>query len=290
MAPVYKTTKNNSLDINNQGVKVTKIDGEDYICLTDMAKAYGADKVIDNWLRNKNTIDFLGVWERYNNPDFNFLEFEEIKNIAGLNRFTMSTKHWVERVNAKGIVARAGRYGGTYAHRDIAFEFGTWLSPEFRLLIITEYQRLKAIEQKKLNWDSRRVLASVNYKLHTDSIRDNLIPSLSHSVIEKYVYTDEADMLNRLAFGQTAREWRRQNPALAKAGRNQRDYATEQQLVLIANLQSLNAFLIDQKMPQKERIIKLAEHARRHYNSILKAEEQHNIFMNDEIKRLNHEN
>ena len=290
MAPVYKTTKNNSLDINNQGVKVTKIDGEDYICLTDMAKAYGADKVIDNWLRNKNTIDFLGVWERYNNPDFNFLEFEEIKNIAGLNRFTMSTKHWVERVNAKGIVARAGRYGGTYAHRDIAFEFGTWLSPEFRLLIITEYQRLKAIEQKKLNWDSRRGLASVNYKLHTDSIRDNLIPSLSHSVIEKYVYTDEADMLNRLAFGQTAREWRRQNPALAKAGRNQRDYATEQQLVLIANLQSLNAFLIDQKMPQKERIIKLAEHARRHYNSILKAEEQHNIFMNDEIKRLNHEN
>ncbi len=290
MTPVYKTTKNNSLDINNQGVKVTKIDGEDYICLTDMAKAYGADKVIDNWLRNKNTIDFLGVWERYNNPDFNFLEFEEIKNIAGLNRFTMSAKHWVERVNAKGIVARAGRYGGTYAHRDIAFEFGTWLSPEFRLLIITEYQRLKAIEQKKLNWDSRRVLASVNYKLHTDSIRDNLIPSLSHSVIEKYVYTDEADMLNRLAFGQTAREWRRQNPALAKAGRNQRDYATEQQLVLIANLQSLNAFLIDQKMPQQERIIKLAEHARRHYDSILKAEEQHNIFMNDEIKRLNHEN
>ena len=138
MTPVYKTTKNNSLDINNQGVKVTKIDGEDYICLTDMAKAYGADKVIDNWLRNKNTIDFLGVWERYNNSDFNFLEFEEIKNIAGLNRFTMSAKHWVERVNAKGIVARAGRYGGTYAHRDIAFEFGTWLSPEFRLLIITE--------------------------------------------------------------------------------------------------------------------------------------------------------
>ena len=290
MTPVYKTTKNNSLDINNQGVKVTKIDGEDYICLTDMAKAYGADKVIDNWLRNKNTIDFLGVWEGYNNPDFNFLEFEEIKNIAGLNRFTMSAKHWVERVNAKGIVARAGRYGGTYAHRDIAFEFGTWLSPEFRLLIITEYQRLKAIEQKKLNWDSRRILASVNYKLHTDSIRDSLIPSLSHSVIDKYVYTDEADMLNRLAFGQTAREWRRQNPALAKAGRNQRDYATEQQLVLIANLQSLNAFLIDQKMPQQERIIKLAEHARRHYDSILKAEEQHNMFINDKIKRLNHEN
>ncbi|NCC19639.1 KilA-N domain-containing protein [Candidatus Saccharibacteria bacterium] len=290
MAPVYKTQNNAPLNVNDHSVNVTKVDGEDYICLTDMAKAYGADRVIDNWLRNKNTIDFLGVWERYNNPDFNFLEFEEIKNVAGLNRFTMSAKQWVQTVNARGIVAKAGRYGGTYAHRDIAFEFGAWLSPEFRLLIITEYQRLKAVETKQINWDARRVLASVNYKLHTDAIRDNIIPSLTKGNIEQYVYTNEADMLNRLTFGQTANEWRSANPELAKSRRNQRDYASEEQLMLIANLQNLNAFLLAQKLPRDERLKKLAEHATKHYQSILKSDENRTAFLEGEKKRLANEN
>lgn len=290
MAPVYKTQNNAPLNVNDHSVNVTKVNGEDYICLTDMAKAYGADRVIDNWLRNKNTIDFLGVWERYNNPDFNFLEFEGIRNVAGLNRFTMSAKQWVQAVNAKGIVAKAGRYGGTYAHRDIAFEFGTWLSPEFRLLIITEYQRLKAIETKQINWDARRVLASINYKLHTDAIRDNIIPSLMKGAIEQYVYTNEADMLNRLAFGKTAAEWRAAHPDLAKAKHNQRDYASEEQLMLVANLQNLNAFLLEQKLPRDERLAKLAEHATKHYQSILKSDESRTAFLEGETKRLENEN
>lgn len=290
MTPLYKTQNNAPLNVNDHSVNVTKVDGEDYICLTDMAKAYGADRVIDNWLRNKNTIDFLGVWERYNNPDFNFLEFEGIKNVAGLNRFTMSAKQWVHTVNARGIVAKAGRYGGTYAHRDIAFEFGTWLSPEFRLLIITEYQRLKAVETKQINWDVRRVLASVNYKLHTDAIRDNIIPSLTKGNIEQYVYTNEADMLNRLTFGLTASEWRTANPELAKSKHNQRDYASEEQLMLIANLQNLNAFLLDQKLPRDERLKKLAEHATKHYQSILKSDENRTAFLDGEQKRLKNEN
>lgn len=221
------------MDINNHSVNVTKIDGEDYICLTDMAKSYGAERVVENWLRNKNTIEFLGVWERFNNPDFNSLEFEGIKNTAGLNRFTLSVKEWVSQTNAKGIIAKTGRYGGTYAQKDIAFEFGTWLSPEFKLLIISEFQRLKSHEEKIIEWDSRRFLTRINYRLHTDAIKQYILPSLGSSAIQQYAYTGEADMLNRLAFGQTAGEWKTDNPSLATGQKNQRDYATTQQLIKV---------------------------------------------------------
>jgi hypothetical protein len=269
MAPV----NNLSMNINDQSVNVTKINGEDYICLTDMAKSYGADRVVDNWLRNKNTIEFLGVWERFNNSDFNSLEFEGIKNTAGLNRFAISVKEWVSQTNAKGIVAKTGRYGGTYAHKDIAFEFGTWLSPEFKLLIITEFQRLKAQEQQIIEWDSRRYLSRMNYRLHTDAIKEYLLPALGIGALKQYTYVSEADMLNRLVFGLTASEWKTNNPLLAKGQKNQRDHASTQQLIILANLESLNSHLISENKTQTDRIDILAKEARRQYQSLVSAAE-----------------
>ncbi len=260
------------MNINNQIVNITKISDEDYICLTDMAKSYGAERVVENWLRNKNTIEFLGVWESFNNPSFNSLEFEVIKTTAGLNRFAISVKEWVFQTNAKGIIAKTGRYGGTYAQKDIAFEFGTWLSPEFKLLVISEFQRLKAQEEKIIEWDSRRFLSRINYRIHTDAIKEYIIPSLSIGSIQQYVYTDEADMLNRLVFGQTSIEWRSSNPSLAKGQKNQRDYASTQQLIILANLESLNSHLISDEKNQINRIHILAKEARRQYNSLIISE------------------
>jgi len=270
MAPV----NNLPMHINDNDINVTKIDGEDYICLTDMAKAYGAERVIDNWIRNKNTIEYLGSWEGLNNPSFNYLEFEGIKNQAGLNRFTLSAKQWIELTNAKGVVAKAGRYGGTYAHRDIAFEFGTWLSPEFKLLIIVEFQRLKSQEQHIIQWDSSRYLSRINYRLHTDSIKNDLLPALNLAkASQTHVYTDEADMLNMIAFGQTATEWRKANPILSKSNKNQCDHATIQQLVLLANLENLNAHYISEGKSQLERIQILIKLAQQQYNSFIGQEE-----------------
>jgi KilA-N domain len=264
---------NLAMNINDQSVNVTKISGEDYICLTDMAKSYGAERVVDNWLRNKNTIEFLGVWERFNNPSFNSLEFEGIKNIAGLNRFAISVKEWVLQTNATGIVAKTGRYGGTYAHKDIAFEFGTWLSPEFKLLVITEFQRLKNREQKIIEWDSRRFLSRVNYRLHTNAVKEYILPFLKAGAIQQYTYTDEADMLNRLVFGQTASEWKSKNPQLAIGQKNQRDHASTQQLIILANLESLNSHLISEKKTQVERIEILVREANRQYQVLLSSEQ-----------------
>lgn len=269
MSPISNLVMN----INNHAINVTKINDEDYICLTDVAKSYGAERVVDNWLRNKNTIEFLGVWEKFNNSAFNSLEFEEIKNTAGLNRFTISVKEWVSQTNAQGIVAKTGRYGGTYAHKDIAFEFGTWLSPEFKLLIITEFQQLKAREQKQIEWDSHRYLSRINYRLHTDAIKDHILPTLGSGAIQQFAYTTEADMLNRLVFGMTANEWRRQNPSLAKSQKNQRDFATSEQLVIIANLETLNSHYIASGKNQVERIAILANESRRQYESLIKSEQ-----------------
>lgn len=283
MAPI---PNNLSMEINDYPVKVTKIDGDDYICLTDMAKSYGAERVVENWLRNKNTIEFLGVWERFNNPGFNSLEFEGIKNEAGLNRFTISIKEWNERTNATGVIAKTGRYGGTYAHKDIAFEFGTWLSPEFKLLIINEYQRLKAQEQNLIEWDSHRFLSKANYRLHTDAIKEYIIPALGQGALQQYVYTNEADMLNRLVFGQTASEWRGSHPTLASGQKNQRDYASTEQLIILANLESLNSHLIAKKIPIDERISTLAKESRRQYSSILKSEEIHENYIKSNPNEL----
>jgi hypothetical protein len=269
------TINNQSIVIYDSSINITKINGEDYICLTDMAKSAGSERAVASWLRTKNTIDFLGFWEEINNPDFKVHEFVYFKNLAGGNSFNPSIVEWIEKTNAKGIIAKRGRYGGTYAHKDIAFEFGTWLSPEFKLLVITEFQRLKAKEPQLIEWDSHRYLSRVNYRIHTDSIKNILLPTLELTKSKQaYVYTDEADMLNMIVFGQTATEWRKIDPNQAKNGRNQRDYATIQQLVLLANLESLNAHYISIRKNQSERLQLLAEEAERQYKSLISQEEE----------------
>jgi hypothetical protein len=226
---------------------------DDFICLTDMIKNIENGLVlIEKWLRNKNTIEFLGVWEIIYNPHFNSPEFEGIKNQAGLNRFTLSVKQWVEKTNSLGIIAKAGRYGGTYAHKDIAFEFASWISPQFKIYLIKEFQRLKEYEQKQLGWDIKRNLAKINYRIHTNAIKENLLPKeLDKNEINK-IYANEADVLNMALFGITAKDWRNKN----KKG-NIREYANISQLVCLSNLENLNAHFINDGLSQPERLKKL---------------------------------
>jgi KilA-N domain len=194
-------------------IAVYQREESDYISLTDMVKSVeNGSGMIDNWLRNKNTIEFLGIWEEIYNPDFNSLEFEGIKNQAGLNRFVLSAKQWVQKTGAKGLVARTGRYGGTFAHKDIAFEFASWISPQFKLYLIREFQRLKEDEQKTLGWDIKRNLAKINYRIHTDAIQAHLIPPTLSRAETSLVYANEADVLNMALFGKTAKQWRDANP------------------------------------------------------------------------------
>jgi len=235
-------------------IRILTIEQEDYISLTDMLKAKDGDFFISDWLRNRNTVEFLGIWERVHNPVFNYGEFAAIKSQAGLNSYKISVKEWVEKTNAIGIKATAGRYGGTYAHRDIAFEFGMWISAEFKIYLIMEFQRLKDIEQKQLGWDIKRDLAKINYRIHTDAIKENLIPPELTNQQTMLVYASEADVLNMALFGQTARQWREANPD--KKG-NVRDYANVTQLVCLANLENLNALFINEGMPQPQRLQKL---------------------------------
>jgi hypothetical protein len=239
--------------ISVQGKNITIID-DDYISLTDMIKAKDGEFFISDWLRNRNTVEFLGIWEQIHNPDFNYGEFATIRSKAGLHSYKISVKEWVAKTNAVGIIARTGRYGGTYAHKDIAFEFGMWISAEFKIYLILEFQRLKEEEQKQLGWDIRRNLAKINYRIHTDAIRENLIPvTLSKQQINT-VYASEADILNMALFGKTAAQWREENPE--KNG-NIRDYANISQLVCLANLENLNAVFINDGMDQNERLKRL---------------------------------
>lgn len=210
--------------------------------------------LIEKWLRNKNTIEFLGIWEEIYNPDFNSTEFEGIKNQAGLNRFVLSVKQWVNKTNSKGIFAKAGRYGGTYAHKDIAFEFASWISPRFKLYLVKEFQRLKYQEQKQLGWDIKRNLAKINYRIHTDAIKENLIPNELTAKQKSIIYATEADILNMALFGKTAKQWRNENKS--KKG-NIRDYANISQLVCLSNLENLNAQFIQEGLKQSERLDKL---------------------------------
>lgn len=260
------------MNINEGEVKVTKINDEDYICLTDMAKSAGSERALHSWLRSRNTILFLGLWEQLHNSDFNLHEFVKIKSRAGENSFNPSIKEWVESTNARGIISKTGRYGGTYAHKDIAFEFGTWLSPEFKLLIITEFQRLKAREQNLIEWDSRRYLSRVNYRLHTDAIKTHIIPTLGSGAIQTFTYTNEADMLNVIVFGQTASDWKNKNPQSSSMRKNQRDYASTIELVVVANLESLNSHLISEGKSQKERFEILRKTAQQQLQSLIDAE------------------
>jgi len=229
----------------------------DYICITDMARYKDeerTDYIIQNWLRNRNTIEFLGIWEQLNNPGFNSIEFDGFRKQAGLNSFSLTAKRWIAATNAIGLISRAGRYGGTYAHKDIAFEFASWISVEFKLYLIKEFQRLKDEELKQLGWDIRRNLTKINYRIHTDAIKDNLIPPALTLRQTNIIYASEADVLNMALFGMTAKEWRDSHPG--EKG-NIRDYANVSQLVCLSNLENLNALFIQEKVPQAERLRKL---------------------------------
>ncbi len=229
----------------------------DYICLTDMARYRDAERtnyIIQNWMRNRNTIEFIGLWEQLNNPDFKRIEFDAFRNQAGLNSFTLTPKLWIERTAAIGLVSKSGRYGGTYAHKDIAFEFASWLSVEFKLYLIMEFQRLKESEAAQLGWDIKRSLVKINYRIHTDAVKRHLIPAAVTPAQAAFVYASEADLLNMALFGMTAAEWRRANPD--KDG-NLRDYADVAQLVCLSNLENLNALFIKDGLPQGERLTRL---------------------------------
>lgn len=244
-----------TIKVQNTEVTVITYNDKDYISLTDMVRNMeNGPALIEKWLRNKNTVEFLGIWEEMYNPDFNSPEFEGIKNEAGLNRFILSVKQWVEKTNSKGIIAKAGRYGGTYAHKDIAFEFATWVSPQFKLYLLKEFQRLKEEEQAQLGWSAKRELSKINYRIHTDAIRQNLIPVEVTPAQAGVIYAEEADVLNVAMFGMTARMWREQNPGLKG---NIRDYASINELICLSNMENLNAVFIDQGIPQGERLVRL---------------------------------
>ncbi len=248
--------KSKEITVLDQEIHINK---DDYFSLTDIAKYKNAEApadVVKNWLRRKDTIEFIGLWEKLNNPNFNVVEFDQFKNEAGHNYFTLSPKKWIDGVNAIGIISKAGKYnGGTYAHKDIALQFASWISPEINLYIIKEFQRLKADEQKQLGWTVKRELAKINYRIHTDAIKDNIIIPLEISKEQaSFVYANEADVLNVALFGMPAREWRDKNPD--KKG-NIRDYAEVSQLVCLSNLENLNAYLIERGLSQPERLIEL---------------------------------
>ena len=244
------------ITVDDISVNVVQFQDSDFISLTDIAKRKTEEPntVIGNWMRNRNTIEYLGTWETLYNPNFNPIEFEGFKKEAGLNAFTLSPSKWVTATNACGIIVKSGRYGGTYAHRDIAFKFASWISVEFELYLYKEFQRLKAEEQKQIGWSAKRELTKLNYRIHTDAIKQNLIPPELDSRRAALVYADEADVLNVAMFGITAREWREANPD--KKG-NIRDYATINELICLANLESLNSVMIDEGIPQRVRLIRL---------------------------------
>jgi len=260
-----------TIKVKETEISIHQIGKEDYISLTDMVKGFGDDTMIYSWMRNRNTLEFIGIWEEMNNPHFKGNEFVTFKSQAGLNSFNLTPRKWIEATNAIGIISKAGRYGGgTFAHKDIAFEFGSWLSPEFKLYLIKEFQRLKEDENNrlKLEWNLQRTLAKVNYHIHTDAIKEKLIPNAVSAKQAAFTYATEADLLNVALFGITAKEWRDANPALEG---NIRDYATIEQLVVLSNLESINAVLIHQGLIQKERLIQLNQIAITQMKSLVNA-------------------
>ena len=251
--------KRTSIDVQGTAITVLSQNSQDFISLTDMAKKFGDDVLIYSWMRNRNTLEFIGIWEQIHNPNFKGLEFETFRNQAGLNSFSLTPRKWIEATGAIGFQSRAGRYGGgTYAHKDIAFEFGSWLSPEFKLYLIKEFQRLKEEENDRLQlgWNLQRTLSKINYRIHTDAIKETLIPPAITQAQASHVYASEADLLNMALFGQTAKQWRDAHP---DAEGNIRDHAPLEQLVVLTNLESLNSVLIRQGIPAPERLVKLNE-------------------------------
>ena len=260
------------VDVKGNTIKVLRIDGYEYISLTDLAKTQNDESpadVVKNWMRNKETLSFLGVWEELNNENFKLVEFDQFKNEAGRHAFTMSPQKWIRETNAIGVISKSGKYGGgTFARSDIAFEFASWISPEFKLYLIKEFERLKRNEnyQYKIEWNANRILSKVNYVVHTDAIKNFIVPTLTEEQ-KRFVYAEEADVLNVALFGMTAKEWRTNNPDLAKNG-NIRDYTDLLHLVILSNLETINASLISDNVSQKERLIKLNNNARMQMESL----------------------
>ncbi len=276
--------KNQQITVEGNSISVKKINNQDFISITDMLRSKDGDFFVSDWLRNRNTIEFLGVWESINNPNFNYGEFAIIKSKAGLNNYKISVKEWVEKTNAIGLQAEAGRYGGTYAHVDIAFEFGMWISPQFKLYLIKEYQRLKAIENNQYNieWEVKRVITKANYSVHTDAVKEYIIPK-SGRWNKDLEYASEADLLNVAIFGMTAQEWRKQNPERDKAGENIRDSASINELIILSNAESRNAQMIREGISKEERFAKIQEIAKIEFDSL------HNYDANKSLKRLDQE-
>jgi hypothetical protein len=262
--------KSKTIEVEGKEITIIIVNEQEYISLTDMLKAKDGDFFISDWLRNRNTVEYLGIWESVYNPSFNYGEFAIIKTQAGLNSYKLSVKEWTEKTHAIGLKATAGRYGGTYAHPDIAFEFGMWISPQFKIYLIKEFQRLKNEENDrlKLEWNLQRTLAKVNYQIHTDAIKENLIPKEITKQQANLVYANEADILNVALFGITSKDWRTIN--VDKKG-NIRDFATLEQLVVLSNIESINALLIGQKIAQKERLIQLNKVAITQMKSLLES-------------------
>ena len=242
------------LTVQDTVINLINVNGNDYICLTDMLRAKDGDFFITDWLRNRNTLEYIGIWENVYNPNFNYGEFAIIKSQAGLNSFKISVKEFVAKTNAISLQAKAGRYGGTYAHQDIAFEFAMWISPKFKIYIVKEFQRFKEEEQKQLGWSAKRELSKINYRIHTDAIKQNLIPSEVTRSQASLIYANEADVLNVAMFGQTAKQWRESNPTLKG---NIRDYASINELICLSNMENINAVLIEQGLSQGERLVRL---------------------------------
>lgn len=254
--------KRKVLKVQNTDVNVVDINGNDFISLTDMLKSKDGDFFVSDWLRNRNTVEFLGVWESMNNPDFNYGGFATIREKAGLNNYKISVKEWIEKTNAIGLKASSGRYGGTYAHIDIAFEFGMWISPQFKLYLIREYQRLKQIEnnQYNLEWNVKRLISKTNYSIHTDAVKEKLIPQV-RPWARSFEYAKEADLLNLAIFGITAKQWKEANPEKDKKGENIRDSASIAELIIVSNAESLNAELIKEGLSKQERYEKIQKMA-----------------------------
>jgi len=268
--------KINKIEIENAIISITKVNKDDFICLTDMAKFRDPERtnyIIQNWMRTRNTIEFLGLWEQLRNPNFKSIEFDAFKNEAGSNSFTLTPKRWIETTNAIGVISKAGRYGGTYAHKDIAFEFASWISPTFKLFLITEYQRLKEIEtnQYNLEWNVKRILSKANYHLHTDAVKNYILPKKNYTKNMEWLnYAEEADLLNVALFKCTAKDWREVNPKLTKKGVNIRDVASINELAILSNIESMNAEMIRKGITKSERFKQLNEIAEYQLNVLNK--------------------
>lgn len=255
-------TSKSQIEVENKLISIVKQDEQDYICLTDMVRDEEGSDHIRNWMRNRNTVEFIGLWETLNNPNFKHVEFDTFRKESGLNSFNLTPKKWIDTTNAIGIISKSGRYGGTYAHKDLAFEFGSWISPMFKLLIIKEYQRLKEIEsnQYNLEWNVKRILTKTNYQIHTDAVKDCILPEKNYDKDKEWlIYAEEADLLNVSLFKCTAKDWRDVNPEKAKKGLNIRDFASINELVVLSNLENINSILIRNQIDKSERFKQLRD-------------------------------